>query len=89
MNGDTFMSYYCNNKLNPYYDSDKLGLEMLSFDEPHLSYEFNTLCFWATPDKQVYSASALGCSCPTPFEDYERADLKAILPLLKRVGSSV
>ena len=80
------MSYY-DNKLNPYYDNDKLGLEMLSFDEPDMSYEFNTLCFWATPDRRVYSASDSGCSCPTPFEDYEGDNLDKILPLLERVGS--
>jgi hypothetical protein len=73
--------------LNPNYDYEKLGLEMLAFDEPNLSYEFNTLCFWATKDGQIYSASDSGCSCPTPFEDYVGEDQKEVLQKLERVGS--
>lgn len=36
--------------MNPYYDPDKCGLKMLAFDEPEMCYEYNTLCFWATPE---------------------------------------
>jgi hypothetical protein len=73
--------------MNPYYDSDKLGLDLLSFDEPGLSYEYNTLCFWVAKDGRVYSASDSGCSCPTPFEQYSGATLDEVLPMLERVGS--
>ena len=73
--------------LNPYYDTEKLELEMLTFDEPGLSYRFNTLCFWATKDGRVYSASDSGCSCPTPFEEFAKETQAEVLQLLERVGS--
>lgn len=74
-------------KINPYYDPHKLSLEMISFHEPGLSWEYNTLCFWATEDGRVYSASDSGCSCPTPFEQYEGEDEKEVITKLERVGS--
>ncbi len=74
--------------MNPYYDNEKLGLEIISFDQPDLSYEYNTLCFWATKDGKVYSASDSGCSCPTPFEDaHARETYEEVLQTLERVGS--
>lgn len=74
--------------LNPYYDYENLGLVRLSFDEPDMSYEYNTLCFWATEDGQVYTARDSGCSCPTPFEDAYAAETREeVLALLERVGS--
>jgi hypothetical protein len=74
--------------MNPYYYPEKLELEMLSFDEPDLSYEYNTLCFWATKDGQIYSASDSGCSCPTPFEDGHDCQTRdEVLQTLERVGS--
>lgn len=73
--------------INPYYSPGALDLEMISFDEPNLSYEYNTLCFWATKEGQIYSMVNSGCSCPTPFENYKGETLKDILPLLDRVGS--
>lgn len=73
--------------MNPYYNPSKFNLELLSFDDPHLSYEYNTLCFWATPDGRIFTASDSGCSCPTPFEQYDVESLNELLPLLERVGS--
>lgn len=76
--------------MNPYYEPESLELEMVSFDEPDLSYEYNTLCFWATKDGKVFSASDSGCSCPTPFEDsHDRATRDDVLQTLERVGSKV
>jgi hypothetical protein len=72
---------------NPYYAPEKFNLEMISFDEPGLSYEFNTLCFWSNDQGMVYSAQDSGCSCPTPFEDYEGETQNEVLQLLERVGS--
>lgn len=66
---------------NYYYSPEKSGLELLSFEDDNLSYEFDILAFWATQDGVVYSASDTGCSCPTPFEDYTS------LESLERVGS--
>lgn len=72
---------------NPYYAPEKLDLEMISFQEPGLSYEFNTLCFWSNGKGQVFSASDSGCSCPTPFEDYEGETQDEVVRKLERVGS--
>lgn len=72
---------------NPYYAPEKLGLEMISFQEPGLCYEYNTLCFWSTGDGRVFSASDSGCSCPTPFEKYEAETQVECLQRLERVGS--
>ena len=74
-------------KINPYYNPEKLELELYSLGEPGLSYEYNTLCFWATTDGKIYTASDSGCSCPTPFENYEVENQKEALKLLERVGS--
>lgn len=52
-----------------------------------MCYEFNTLCFWATKDGRVYSACDSGCSCPTPFEDYEGFTQEEVLQKLERVES--
>lgn len=73
--------------MNPYFDSEKLGWKTVSFHEPDLSYEYNTLCFWVTKDGLVYSASDSGCSCPTPFEGYEGNSELEITKQLERVGS--
>lgn len=64
--------------LNPYYSSDKLKWEVLEFNEPGLSYEYNALCFWNT-GKGIYWADDSGCSCPTPFERYEGEDAASII----------
>lgn len=73
--------------MNPYYSPDKLGLEMICFDEPDLCYEYNTLCYWATKDGRIYSASDSGCSCPTPFEAHDKDTTEDVLETLERVGS--
>ena len=73
--------------MNPYYDNEKLDLKLITFDEPHMSYEYNTLCFWATKDGRVYTASDSGCSCPTPFEGYSGEDIDSVLQKLERIGS--
>lgn len=74
--------------INPFYNPEKLGLELLSFDKSSGRYEFDTLCFWSPGDGRVFTARDAGCSCPTPFEDYEGEDQKAVLQGLERVGSA-
>lgn len=74
-------------KINPYYNPGKVNLNILSFDEPNMSYKYNTLCFWSTQRGEVYAASDSGCSCPLPFENYEGYNQSDVLSLLERVGS--
>lgn len=80
------MSY--DSLINPYYDPEKCGLTLLSFNEPNLSWEYNTLCFWASAEGYVYTAHDSGCSCPIPFETGHARDTVAeVIATLERVGS--
>lgn len=76
-----------NERINPYYNSEKLGWSRIEFDQPDMSYEYNTICFWRTKDGLIFTAEDSGCSCPTPFEKYEGVDEKEIIQKLERVGS--
>lgn len=73
--------------MNPYYEPEKMALQMVAFDEQDMCYAFNTLCFWATDDGKVYTAKDSGCSCPTPFEDHDHSTRDEVLQSLERVGS--
>ena len=74
--------------INPYYHPEKIDAQMMAFEEPDMSYEYNTLAFWVTPDGKVFTGQDSGCSCPTPFEDNYAADTKEeVLQKLERVGS--
>ena len=72
--------------MNPYYDSDKLSWTLHSLDRD-LSYEFDILAFWITPESEVYTAADSGCSCPTPFQDYKGTTPEEIKAKLTRVES--
>ena len=72
--------------INPYCNPSKLDLELLSFEEPDLKYEFNTLCFWKAADRTFYTAQDAGCSCPEPFEKYKGKDQEQVLRKLERLG---
>lgn len=67
--------------MNFYSDYASIGWELLEIGDENLDYEFDILAFWKTPDGRVFSASDSGCSCPTPFENYENE------AELERVGS--
>jgi hypothetical protein len=54
------------------YDPGSHGLRVVdSLDEPGMSYEFHTLCVWQHTSGKLYWAEDSGCSCPTPFENYQ------------------
>ncbi len=74
-------------RMNPHYDTEKLGLESIEFDDPDAGYSFDTLLFVATKDGRVYSATDSGCSCPTPFESNEGPDMESVLQTMERIGS--
>ena len=74
-------------RINPHYRPEKLGLTMLSFEDPNADYDFDIICFWKTEDGRIYTATDSVCSCPTPFEDYEGTTLDEVLQKLERVGS--
>lgn len=75
-------------KVNPYYNPETFGLEMISFEDRNSCYDYNTQCFFATADGLIYAASDSGCSCPVPFEDsYSAYTKEEALQLMERVGS--
>ena len=56
---------------NPYYNPEKLDLEILCTLDEAISYEFNMLVVWRhLPTGKLYWATDSGCSCPTPFENH-------------------
>lgn len=55
---------------NPYYNPEATGLVKVAeveLDEP--CYSFDTVAVWADAHG-MYLATDSGCSCPTPFENY-------------------
>jgi len=70
---------------NPYYEPEKLGLQSLSFDEPDMSYEYNTYLFVKTEDGRVFADSDSGCSCPKPFENSEGETQDEVIQKMERV----
>lgn len=67
---------------NPYYNPEKMGLEIIGDWSEDLSYEFHIVLAWKDKESgKYYWAEDSGCSCPTPFEDYFT---KESLPVLNR-----
>ena len=72
--------------INPYYNPKGLGVELLSFDRPDLSYEYDTFCLWKR-DGRIWTAKDSGCSCPVPFEDHCGMDWDAVALTLIEMDS--
>lgn len=60
-----------------YYNPDDLGLEVVAEDDWGDPYEFDIRVVWLHRESNtLYTARDSGCSCPSPFEDYNTlADL--------------
>ena len=73
---------------NPYYNAAEFGLEDLGsiqWGEP--SWNFDLTNVWRDGDV-YFVASDSGCSCPSPFENYEgRKDLGPELTLKEAAGT--
>ena len=72
---------------NPYYHPEFFNLKLFVIDEDDLSYEYNTLLFFATPNGYVYTVADSGCSCPTSFAEYNSENVQELLHKIERVGS--
>ena len=62
---------------NVYYSPEKFGLEevgQIEWSEP--DYSFDTTVVWKDEEGNFYQARDSGCSCPSPFEDLTREELK-------------
>jgi hypothetical protein len=59
--------------LNVYGSPEKFGLELIAeLEDGLLSYEFDMLIVLRqTETGRLYWCADNGCSCPTPFEDYD------------------
>ena len=60
------MSYGC----NIYYSPESHGLEEIFEEDTGESYEFSKFVVWVDASKGLYYATDAGCSCPSPFEDF-------------------
>lgn len=58
---------------NVYYNPEEFGLETVGEFEIEASfYSFDIFAVWRDPKSgKFYTATDSGCSCPTPFEDYD------------------
>ena len=60
---------------NIYYEPEKFGLETIGtieWAEPNYSFDFSVV--WKSKRGEYWVASDSGCSCPYPFEDYNKIE---------------
>lgn len=57
---------------NPYYDPEECGLEIVAEVDTSEPYEFEkTVLFKDVATGDLLLAQSSGCSCPTPFEEFD------------------
>lgn len=58
---------------NLYYNPEEFGLEIVDeLEDPQADYSFNKIVVWKHKEtKKLFWASDSGCSCPSPFENYQ------------------
>jgi hypothetical protein len=62
---------------NLYYYPEKSGLEIVGEVEFVGGYEFDKIVVWReTQTGRIGYGEDAGCSCPTPFEDFELEDIE-------------
>ena len=70
-----------------YYNPEYFDLIIVkTLEEEDLSYEFNMFIIFQHKDKRLFYAKDIGCSCPSPFEDYTH--LKHLTEITKMGFSS-
>jgi hypothetical protein len=56
---------------NAYYEPEKLGLTIFAeIEYSSRCYEFDTRVVWENEEGILFTARDSGCSCPTPFENF-------------------
>lgn len=61
---------------NVYYHPEMWDLTPVAECEKEPDYDFEIVALWKHKDGKHYAAASAGCSCPTPFEEYNSlADL--------------
>lgn len=58
---------------NAYYEPEKIGLAIVAeIEYTDGCYQFDTRVIWRHVETgKLYTARDSGCSCPTPFENYD------------------
>lgn len=71
-----------------YHAPSKFGLTLVAtIDDDNANYSFDIIAVWKhTESGKLYWAQDSGCSCPSPFEDYQSID--KLTPLDPRHGLS-
>lgn len=77
-----------------YYNPAALGLKVVAeIDYTDGNYQFDFRVVWKHESGKFYTGRDAGCSCPSPFEDYESLDkfdeLTDLTPLREEVQLEV
>jgi len=66
--------------MNIFYNPEAFGLEVVAqIEYSSGSYEFDTRVIWRDKQGKLYTARDSGCSCPTPFEDYNLSNIERLI----------
>ena len=61
-------------RVNPESNPEAMGLKIIDILENSSHHDFDTHMVWRHQDGTFYWGHDSGCSCPTPFEDYQIGD---------------
>jgi hypothetical protein len=65
---------------NIYYNPEAFDLKIVDSVDFADGYDFDMIVVWKTLDgERMYWAHDSGCSCPSPFEDYNSIDALEVL----------
>lgn len=60
---------------NVYYDPEDFGLKVIGEVDYNEGYEFDKRVVWRHKESgKLYTARDAGCSCASPFEDYDKLE---------------
>lgn len=68
---------------NPYYRPQEMGLEPIAeIDYSSGNYEFDLRVVWRHAESgELYTARDSGCSCPSPFESFNKLEKLSIVSM--------
>ena len=68
--------------MNIYYNPEEFGLEVVKNIDTGGGYDFDMFVIWKDKKNNLYYGQDSGCSCPTPFEDFE--GIPSLIKITKR-----
>ena len=63
---------------NIYYSPEKFGLRQFGFLQYRPAYDYNMFVVWEDENGNLFYGIDSGCSCPVPFESFDKAKLTPI-----------